>query len=138
MKKKLIAACAAVLVIFGAVFAFKAVFGICPYKNLNADDIESVSLFVLPPGTEVTLERDDIEELTEILHNVRIYNRSWDHLFSGGQNCVYTITFKNGSETVINAANPSLIIDGKGYRTEYEPCERLNNLANTLADTPFK
>ena len=38
----------------------------------------------------------------------------------------------DGTETVINAYNLFIVIDNVGYRTKYEPCERLSKIANML------
>ena len=47
------------------------------------------------------------------------------------------ITRTIGAATEVRAYNPFLIIDGQGYRTEYQPCENLNRIANTILGTPF-
>jgi hypothetical protein len=47
-----------------------------------------------------------------------------------GQWVEFEITKTNGETLVVAAYNPFLIIDGKGYETEYEPCEQLNALGN--------
>lgn len=51
----------------------------------------------------------------------------------GGQAVIYTITMNDGTEITVNAYNPFIIIDGIGYKTKYEPCERLSQIANELA-----
>ena len=38
----------------------------------------------------------------------------------------------DGTQTSIMAYNPFLVIDGVGYKTEYGPCEKLNDYANKL------
>lgn len=38
----------------------------------------------------------------------------------------------DGTQTNMMAYNPFFVIDGVGYRTEYEPCEALNAYANGL------
>lgn len=57
-------------------------------------------------------------------------------MFSGGQSCIFTITYNDGDVIEINAFTPSLIIDDKGYRAEYEACEELNQFANSLIKEP--
>ena len=57
-------------------------------------------------------------------------------MFSGGQRCIFTITYTDVDEVEINAFTPSVIIDGKGYRAEYEACEELNQFANSLIKEP--
>ena len=57
-------------------------------------------------------------------------------MFSGGQSCIFTITYNDGDVIEINAFTPSMIIDDKGYRAEYEACEKLNQFANSLIKEP--
>ncbi len=38
----------------------------------------------------------------------------------------------DGTPTEIMEYNPFFVIDGVGYKTEYEPCEALNRYANGL------
>ena len=45
---------------------------------------------------------------------------------------VFTLTMADGSTEEIIAYNPFVIINGVGYRTKYEPCEKLSQFANTL------
>ena len=47
------------------------------------------------------------------------------------------LSMVSGSTIEIGAYNPFIIIDGQYYRTEYEPCEELNALGNTLLGTQF-
>ncbi len=49
-----------------------------------------------------------------------------------GQAVIYTITMNDGTEMIINAYNPFIIIDGVAYKTKYEPCEKLVQIANQL------
>jgi len=107
-----------------------------PFENLSKDEIEHVSAWVIPPNITVELTKEESNELVDILHNVKIYNRSWKHMFSGGQSCIFTITYNDGDVIEINAFTPSVIIDEKGYRAEYEVCEELNQFANNLIQEP--
>ena len=70
--------------------------GTYPFKHLNAEKIKNVSVWIIPPDTTTELTEEETEELVHILHNVKIYNRSWKHMFSGGQNCIFTITYNDG------------------------------------------
>ena len=98
-----------------------------PFKNI---EITSASVQLLPP--DETIQIVDVEELEELLKNVIIYKRDDSFTEYTGQAVVFTIT-KNDSSTIeVTAYNPFIIIDGKGYKCKYEPCEKLNSYANEL------
>ena len=42
------------------------------------------------------------------------------------------LTLTDGTTREVSAYNPFLIIDGRGWRTTYEPCEALNAFGNRL------
>lgn len=127
----------AFVVLVAAYICFTCFIGTRPFKNIKMDSIKSASIYLIPPNTTEELSDEEIEELVTILHDVRIYNRSWIYMFSGGQGCIFTITFTDGTVLEVNVSSPSLIIDGKGYRAEYETCQALNQLANNICDTQW-
>ena len=101
-----------------------------PYKDLEAVDIVSASVELLPPDEIVQII--EIKELVEYLKDVVIYKQDDSWREYSGQATVYTLTMADGTIEEITAYNPFVIINGVGYRTKYEPCEQLNNLANRL------
>lgn len=110
----------------------KLYLGTRPFQNISVSEISKASVKLLPPDVEIELEQDEIEELVGILHAVIIYQEDNSYNDYEGQAVVYTITNEDGSQVTINAYNPFLVIDGKGYRTKYEPCEQLNSLGNQI------
>jgi len=40
----------------------------------------------------------------------------------------------DGSKEEIMASNPFVVINGTGYKTKYEPCQKLNGYANRLLE----
>ena len=101
-----------------------------PYKDLDAAQIASATVRLTPP--DKTLQIVDIKELVEYLKNVVIYSEDNSYTEYVGQGVLFTLTMTDGTQTEIIAYNPFLIIDGVGYKTDYEPCEALNNYANKL------
>jgi len=122
----LIAALVCVLGLSGC----SSVFGEKPYKDLDAAEVSSAIVHLIPPDKTVQIE--DIPELTDLLKEVVIYNEDNSYTEYAGQGVTFTLTMADGSQTSITAYNPFLVIDGVGYRTEYEPCEALNAYANGL------
>ena len=108
-----------------------------PFKNLNAVDIQSISIHLWPPNESLDLTEAEIVELVGLLQQVEIHHPTWMHHASGGQSNVMTITFQDGSVKEVNQFGSILIIDGLGYRAEYEPNEAINQFANKLFNTGF-
>lgn len=108
-----------------------------PFKDQHTEDIKSVSIHLWPPNETRELSQGEIEELVTLLQQVKIYNPSWLHLASGGQSNIMTITYQDGSVQEVNQFGSTLIIDGQGYRAEYEPNEAISQFANKLFNTGF-
>ena len=53
-----------------------------------------------------------------------------------GQMVTFTLEKSDGTLLTAQAYNPFFILNGVGYRTEYRPCEDLNQFANQLIDGP--
>ena len=49
-----------------------------------------------------------------------------------GQWVEFVLTMADNSLKTVIAYNPIIVIDGIGYKTEYEPCEELNAFANSF------
>lgn len=133
MKKKWLLL-AGVMLIAAAAVSFARPKAVCkrPFADLKAEDIESAAVQLLPPDR--TVEVTDFAQLAEALNAVVIYRKDNSYKESCGQAVIYTVALKDGRQFTVNAYNPFLVIDGIGYRTEYEPCERLSQIANDLLD----
>lgn len=105
-----------------------------PFKDISVDDIDSVNVTLLPPNVSYELNYEEIEELIDILHSVEIYNKDNSYKDYDGQNVTFTIVKNNNTNIKIMAYNPFLVIDGTGYKTKYESCERLNSLGNKIGN----
>ena len=109
-----------------------------PFNDLRVEDISSINVFAIPPNETVFIEDiGQIETIVEILRTVVIYQSSNEWKDSAGQMVTFTLNKATDEIIEVSAYNPHLIIDGQGYRTEYQPCENLNRIANTLLDTQF-
>ena len=49
-----------------------------------------------------------------------------------GQAAVFTLSMRDGTVVEITEYALFVIIDGVGYKAEYEPCQALNSYANAL------
>lgn len=103
-----------------------------PYKDLTSSDIISATVTLSPPNTTIKIE--DVEKLVSLLRNIVIYEEDNSYGEYMGQGVLFTLTLTDGTTQEVLAYNPFFVINGKGYKTEYEPCEKLNNYANELLD----
>ena len=137
MKRKILTIAAIILAVALIMTIGTWVIGRKPFKNLNADEIRSVTIHLWPPNESMELTDAEIEELVGLLQQVEIQHPTWMHHASGGQSNVMTITFQDGSVKEVNQFGSILIIDSMGYRAKYEPNEALNQFANKLFNTGF-
>ena len=125
--KALIAAAVLLAVLTAAVMIPK---GKRPYRELNASDIVSAAVYLGPPDRTVRIA--DLEELASYLNDIVIYNEDNGYTDYCGQTVRFTLTMADGFQVELTAFSPFVIINGTGYRAEYEPCERLSRYANQL------
>ena len=104
--------------------------GTKPFQNLTTEEISSVTVQLQPP--DKTLQVEDPGQLVALLQDLVIYEEDSSYTEYAGQAVTVQLTMSDGTQTNITGYNPFLIIDGVGYRTEYEPCEALNRYANEL------
>ena len=95
-------------------------------------EISGISVKLSPPDVTFELTDSEIEEVVEILHTIIIYNEDNSYRNYAGQGVIITITKTDGTQMKTTAFNPFFIIDDVGYKTKYEPCEKLNSWANEL------
>lgn len=131
-KKIIIPICVLIIIVAVALLVCPRVTGSKPFAKITADDVLRVSVQLLPP--DETVEVVKIEKLVAALNDVVVYGKDNSYKEYHGQAVIYTITFTDGKELVVNAYNPFIIIDGIGYKTKYEPCERLSQIGNNLAN----
>lgn len=104
-----------------------------PYHDLKIDDIKKVEMLVQPPNKVVEItDRKQLDKLIAILNKIVIYKKDDTWKEYSGQSVQFTITKNNGDSITVWEYNPFVILDGVGYQTKYEPCEELNQFANSL------
>ena len=137
MKRKILTIAAIILAVALIMTIGTWVIGRKPFKNLNAVDIQSISIHLWPPNESLDLTEAEIVELVGLLQQVEIHHPTWMHHASGGQSNVMTITFQDGSVKEVNQFGSILIIDSMGYHAKYEPNEAINQFSNKLFNTGF-
>ena len=106
-----------------------------PFKSLKSSDIVSATVLLEPPDETIVIT--DVPELVEYLNEVVIYNRNQSYHNYVGQAVTFTLTMSDGTQMKVMAYNPFIVINGTGYKTKYEPCEKLNQYANRLVDEKY-
>ncbi len=101
-----------------------------PYKDLEASDIVSATVHLIPP--DKTIQIAQVQDLVEYLNEIVIYHKDNTYTEYSGQAVVFTLAMADGSKEEIMAYNPFVVRNGTGYRAKYEPCEKLNQYANAL------
>ncbi len=123
----LIICVAAVICIVGISFIGRKLF-----KSLKSSDIVSATVLLEPPNEMI--EITDVSELVTNLNDIVIYNRNQSYHNYVGQAVTFTLTMSDGTQMKVMAYNPFIVINGTGYKTKYEPCEKLNRYANRLLE----
>lgn len=126
--KRLIITFICVMVLGIIMFVFSS--GRKPFKDVKPSEIASATVRLSPPDKTILIT--EMEELSNYLNNVVIYNKDNSFTEYSGQGVIFTLTMADGTQTEIMAYNPFLVIDGVGYRTKYEPCNALSSYANRL------
>ncbi|NLO82914.1 MAG: hypothetical protein GX094_07650 [Clostridiales bacterium] len=130
-KKMIIVICILVLGIL-AVMLF-GTFGRKPFAKLSASEIVSAELFIIPPDVTITItDKGDIVKLANILKEITIYREDNSGRDYDGQLVEVTIELKTGETHIIGAYGSFLFLNGKCYRTKYEPSQKLNAFGNGI------
>ena len=86
---------------------------------MESSEIVSATVRLTPPDT--TIQIGEIEELTEYLNDVVIYNEDNSYTEYSGQGVIFTLKLSDGTRTEVMEYNLFFVIDGVGYKTKYEP-----------------
>ena len=132
MKKRYLVIMLLAVIVIAGIFIGKSFLGTKPFRDLSVSEISSISVKLSPPDVVFELTDSEIEELVEILHTVIIYREDNSYSDYAGQGVIVTITKTDGTQRKATAYNPFFIIDEVGYKTKYEPCEKVNSWANEL------
>jgi len=88
-----------------------------------------------PPDEKFNITDGQVTaELVDLLNDVTISEKDDSYKDYDGQWVEFELTMTDGSSKTVVAYNPFIIIDGIGYKTEYEPCEKLNVFGNDLSN----
>ena len=69
-----------------------------PFTDLKAEDIASADIYLVPPGSTITIADDDgLSELVEILCDVTLYEQDDTGRESDGQLVEVTLTMADGT-----------------------------------------
>ncbi len=134
--KCLIILACALMVIVGSLLYIKP-WGTKPFKDLTAENITSMSIMLGPPGVDIPLSDEQVEECVSLIRQVVVYHRKGGFMDNrtNGQIVRITIIDTSNREMVISFfGNISVAVDGVKYKVKYEESEALNAFANALHD----
>lgn len=129
MKKYGVIALIAITIIALAVYG-KQKDGEKLFKDLEASEIVSATVYLEQENE--TIKINDINELTDYLNALIIYDEDNSYKEYSGSATVFTLTMTDSTQMSIVTYMPFLIIDGVGYQAEYEPCYALARYAINL------
>ena len=89
MKKNRIIILCSLIILTVLIILTKNFVGTHPFKQLKTEEIKNVSVWIIPPDITVELTEEETNELVDILHNVKIYNRSLTYFVHVLSNIVY-------------------------------------------------
>lgn len=133
MKKKITViavSCSAILVVLIMIFRL---WQTRPFKNLNASQVESITISLRAPGITIELNNEQIETAISLLNEIIIYQRGYVSDATTGQVVDLLITKHNDYEINVSfLANTTVILNNTKYRVKYKASEKLNAFANSL------
>lgn len=104
-------------------------------SQLKTEDVTSFIVTLRPPDEQFTItDEKSISQLVEILNEVKILEEDDSYTDYDGQWVEFELTMADESSKTIAAYNPFIIIDGVGYKTEYEPCAKLSSFGNDFSE----
>ena len=74
-----------------------------PFRSLEASDIQSAAVELLPPDVTIQLGRVEIAALASLLREVRVTRRDDSYVGYDGQAVRFTLTLTDGGTTTVTA-----------------------------------
>ncbi len=114
--------------------------GLYPMRNLPISQIESITIYSLSLEKEV-LSEDEKKQLLSYLKRVELKGKGTQGFkdYTGCMFLMFQLNMKNSSKIDFAASNPFYIINiEKGYKADYDLCDKINQLYFSMLDNHFK
>lgn len=114
--------------------------GLYPMRNLQISQIESITLYSLSLEKAV-LSEDEKKQLISYLKRVELKGKGTQKFkeYDGCRFLMFQLNMKDSSNIDFAASNPFYIINiEKGYKADYELCEKISQLYFSMLDNHFK
>lgn len=110
-----------------------------PFKSLKCSDIESVSLEIIIGFDEYSaeLKSEEIEDMVEILNECNTYEEDYSYRNTAGGVEMFTMKMADGSEISLRNYGRNIVINDISFIGDYSNLEKLCQLAQKAADTPY-
>lgn len=104
-----------------------------PLADLQADQIETIFVYAMPPEEKVVLTEEQSAEAVKLLQNLQISRKGYQLQGAGGQTVKFTLVGKDGTGwEVVNFGNAVIYIGGQPYKAEYHSAHALSTFANQV------
>jgi len=104
-----------------------------PLADLQADGIDTIFVYAMPPEEKVVLSEEQSARAVELLQNLQISRKGYRLLGAGGQTVKFTLVYKDGTGLeVVNFGNAVIYIGGQPYKADYHSAHALSTFANQL------
>lgn len=114
--------------------------GLYPMRNLSISQIESITIYSMSLEKEV-LSEDEKKQLLSYLKRVELKGKGTQKFkdYTGCKFLMFQLNMKDSSNIDFAASNPFYIINiEKGYKADYELCDKINQLYFNMLDNHFK
>ncbi len=114
--------------------------GLYTMRNLPISQIESITIYSLCLEKEV-LSEDEKKQLLSYLKRVELKGKGTQEFkdYAGCKFLMFQLNMKDSSNIDFAASNPFYIINiEKGYKADYELCDKINQLYFSMLDNHFK
>jgi len=137
-KMKIIVSVVIGIILLVSAFTIYNYAGKKPFAKISREDIAEIHL-LFGAYEPYELTEEEIGEIMKLLRDIIIYQRDDSYTeYSGGSSYEFCVKKINGKEIYLKDANPFFIINGRGYRTEYKPCDRFGNFAQKIIEEKIR
>lgn len=108
--------------------------GYRPYSKMSESDVNKITI-LFGNYEPYQLSEDETLEFIGILKDITIYRKDNSYVeYDGVTSQMFCIEKQSGKKEYISAANPFFIINRTGYRTKYEPCNRMSKFYHDMVE----
>lgn len=129
-RKKIIVVLILIIIAIVAVLHFRSQ---TPLADLEADQIDTLLIYALPPEESVMLTKEQTAQAAALLQQMQVSRKGYWMPASGGQTIKFTLIMQDGTSfEVVNFGNAVIYLNGQPYKADYHSAKPLSDFANNL------